>query len=376
MAEQPSATLATAYDLIIFDLDGVVYVGTEPVPGAADAIARLAAAGTAVAYATNNASRRAQEVADLLGAVGVPATAAEVLTSAEAAARLLAADHPAGSPILVVGAPALRADVAAAGLVPVSGAADGPVAVVQGYGPQLGWADLAEASVAIRAGARWVATNTDATLPSPRGPLPGNGSLVAALAHALGRGPDAVVGKPEPALFEVAAQRYGAANPLVVGDRLDTDIEGANRAGMPSLVVLTGVTQPADLLEVAPALRPTHLATDLSGLFEPEALVRIPACADPAEGAGAGGWRVTATGDELLLDGSGDATDALRALVAVAWATSGRAVQVTPAGTDAERALAELNLPVAAVTAASAVSAGHRGSPSPTPAPMPRPQRR
>ncbi|GAA1808577.1 HAD-IIA family hydrolase [Luedemannella flava] len=349
----PQVTLATTYDLIVFDLDGVVYIGTEPVPGAADAIARLAAAGTAVAYATNNASRRAQEVADRLGAGGVPAKASEVLTSAEAAARLLATDYPPGSPVLVVGSPALRAVVAEAGLLPVSGAADAPVAVVQGYGPQIGWVDLAEASVAIRAGARWAATNTDATLPSPRGPLPGNGSLVAALAHALGRQPDAVVGKPEPALFEVAAQRYEAARPLVVGDRLDTDIEGANVARMPSLLVLTGVTQPADLLDVVPAQRPTHLATDLSGLFVPEAQVRIPACADPAEGVAAGGWRVVADGDRLVLDGAGDPLDALRALVAVAWAAGGRPGQPTPVGTDAERALAALRLPAGAVTAAS-----------------------
>ena len=343
MAVDRSKTLAGGYDLIIFDLDGVVYLGTEPVPGAAEAIARLAAAGTAVAYATNNASRRAQEVADLLGSLGVKAQPAEVLTSAEAAARLLAEEYPAGAPVLVVGSPALRADVAAAGLTPVAGAADRPVAVVQGYGPQIAWADLAEASVAIRAGARWVATNTDATLPSPRGPLPGNGSLVAALQTALGRAPDAVVGKPEPALFEVAAQRTGAARPLVVGDRLDTDIEGANVAGMASLLVLTGVTQPADLLDVAPRQRPTHLSTDLSGLFVPEADVRIPTCADPADGAESGGFRVTGDGERLVLRGDGEPVDALRALVAVAWATAGRG-RPHAESTGAQRAIDALGL--------------------------------
>lgn len=365
-------TLAGAYDLIIFDLDGVVYIGTEPVPGAAEAIAQLAAAGTAVAYATNNASRQASEVADLLGTVGVPARPDEVLTSAEAAARLLADRFPAGSPILVVGSAALRADVAAAGLIPVAGAADAPVAVVQGYGPDICWADLAEASVAIRAGAQWVATNTDATLPSPRGPLPGNGSLVAVLRTALGREPDAVVGKPQPALFEVAAQRTGAARPLVVGDRLDTDIEGANVAGMPSLLVFTGVSQPAELFDAAPERRPTHLATDLGGLFVPEADVRVPDCADPGAGVEAGGWRVAAEGDQLTLAGDGDPMDALRALVAVAWAATSR-VRFTPMGTGAQRALEALRL--GDVTAASAASAGHRSSPSPTPAPTPRPPR-
>jgi ribonucleotide monophosphatase NagD (HAD superfamily) len=111
-----------------------------------------------------------------------------------------------------------------------------------------------------------VATNTDRTLPSPRGPLPGNGSLVAALATALDRGPDLVVGKPEPGLFEQAAARYGARRPLVVGDRLDTDIEGANRAGMDSVLVLTGVSTRADLAAAPPERRPTYVLDDLGGL--------------------------------------------------------------------------------------------------------------
>ena len=153
-----------------------------------------------------------------------------MLTSARAAAELLAADLPPGTPVLVVGAPALREEIAAVGLRPVTDPDDRPAAVVQGYGPDVGWAELAEATVAIRAGARWVATNTDATLPSPRGPLPGNGSLVAAVSTALGgRRPDTVVGKPQPALFALAAGHVGARRALVVGDRLDTDIEG--RAG-------------------------------------------------------------------------------------------------------------------------------------------------
>ena len=149
----------------------------------------------------------------------------------------------------------------------MASADDKPAAVVQGYGPDVGWPELAEACVAVRAGALWVATNADRTLPSPRGPLPGNGSLVAALATALQRQPDEVVGKPAPALFQRAAERTGARHPLVVGDRLDTDIEGAHRAGMDSLLVLTGVTQPADLAEVPPDRRPTYVGKDLTALF-------------------------------------------------------------------------------------------------------------
>lgn len=259
-------TLVEGYDAVLLDLDGVVYLGEQPVPGAAEAIARLRAAGVPVGYVTNNASRAAAEVAALLNRLGVAADVDEVVTSAQAAARLLAERFPPGTPVLVVGSAALRAEVAAVDLVPVleAGLAE---AVVQGYALTVGWTDLAEASVAIRGGALWVATNTDATLPSPRGPLPGNGSLVAALATALGRGPDVVVGKPEPTLLLAAAAARGARRPLFVGDRLDTDIAGAHRVGFDSLLVLTGVHGRADV-ESAPAdQRPTYVGEDLGALF-------------------------------------------------------------------------------------------------------------
>jgi len=261
--------LVAAYDLVIFDLDGVLILGTEPVPGAPAAVARLRESGIRIVYGTNNASRRAGEVADLLTSVGIPATEAEVTTSAQAAAALLAERFPAGSPVLVVGAPALAQDVRDKGLKTVTTADDKPAAVVQGYGPGVGWPDLAEACLAIRAGAAWVATNVDRTLPSPRGPLPGNGALVAALATALDRQPDVVVGKPDPGLFLQAARARGAARVLVIGDRLDTDIEGANRAGMDSMLVLTGVSQRSDLAVAPPPRRPTYVAEDLSALFRP-----------------------------------------------------------------------------------------------------------
>src|SRR5205807_176651 len=171
-------------------------------------------------------------------------------------------------PVLVVGAQSLESEVAAVGLKPVREADAEPVAVVQGYGPDVGWPELAEACVAVRRGAWWIATNADRTLPSPRGPLPGNGALVAALATALGREPDEVVGKPAPALFQRAAQRAGARRPLVVGDRLDTDIDGARRAGMDSMLVLTGVSTRADLDAAPPDRRPTYVAPDLSALLQ------------------------------------------------------------------------------------------------------------
>jgi HAD superfamily hydrolase (TIGR01450 family) len=260
-----SARVVDGYDLVILDLDGVVFLIDRPIPGAAQAVEQVRALGVPVIFATNNASRRAREVADLLTGMGVPARAEEVFTSAAAAARILAERFGAGAPILVVGAEALRDEVLEAGLSVVASAEDKPVAVVQGYGPKVGWAELAEATLAVRAGALWVATNADRTLPSPRGALPGNGSLVAAVATALGRQPDIVVGKPSPGLFQSAAQ--GRTRPLVVGDRLDTDIAGAHEAGMDSMLVLTGVSSRADLAAVPAQLHPTYVAPDLSGLF-------------------------------------------------------------------------------------------------------------
>jgi ribonucleotide monophosphatase NagD (HAD superfamily) len=255
-----------------------------------------------------------------------------VVTSAQVTAAMLAERLPVGSPVLVVGAPALGAELADLGLKPVSSANEEPVAVVQGYGREVGWALLAEGCVAVRRGATWVATNTDATLPSDRGPLPGNGALVATLATALGRQPDLVVGKPAPALFTQAARARSARRPLVVGDRLDTDIEGATRAGMDSLLVFTGVTTPADVLAAPPNRRPTYLAADLDGLFD----------ADP-EGRGA--WRVGTAGSAAVLRGHGEPIEALRALCAAVWATTDAVVPAVRAdGPAAREALAALGL--------------------------------
>jgi HAD superfamily hydrolase (TIGR01450 family) len=340
-------SLAAAHDLVIFDLDGVVYLGTAPVPGAPAAIRSIVDGGTPVAFATNNASRRASEVAALLVGLGVPAHAGDVVTSAQAAAELLATDLPAGAPVLPVGAPALRDELVAVGLTPVENADGRPVAVVQGYGPSVGWAQLAEACVAVRAGARWVATNTDATMPSPRGPLPGNGSLVAAVTTALGgRTPDVVVGKPEPVLFQVAAAHRHASRILVVGDRLDTDIEGAQRAGMASLLVLTGVSTPADVLAAPPPQRPSHVAADCSALSTPDEQSRIPAWENGS--VTAGGWLVAVKGDDLVLsripgEADGDPVAALRGLASAAWAHPQWTV-LRPADPAAERALASLAL--------------------------------
>ena len=329
-----------SYDLVILDLDGVVYLGDQAIPHAAESISARHAAGGRVAFVTNNASRRAAQVADLLTSMGVPASAEEVVTAAQVAAEAIAADVPPGSPVLVVGADALREEIAEVGLRPVDRAEDHPAAVVQGYAPAMGWVQLAEACVAVRAGASWVATNTDRTLPSPRGELPGNGAMVAALAAALDRQPDLVVGKPQPTLFRRAAERTGARRALVVGDRLDTDIEGARNAGMDSLLVLTGVAGAADLLHAPPQQRPTYVACDLTALRDGS----VGPPLDRVDPRRTGGWSVTRDTHGLRLDGDGDPLDALRALCAATWAADQPDAAVVSGSPAAARALKDLRL--------------------------------
>lgn len=305
--------LATAYDVALLDLDGVVYRGTEPVEHAAAALAAARAADMRLAFVTNNASRTPDGVAAVLEGVGVPADPIDVITSAHAAAATLTAAMPSGGPVLVVGGEGLRRAVADAGFELVGSADEKPLAVVQGYVRTTTYDDLAEASLAIRAGALWVAANLDSTLPTPRGLLPGNGALVAALRVATGATP-LVAGKPEGLLHAESVRRSGAQRPLVVGDRLDTDIEAAVRGGTDSLLVLTGVCDVAELLAAPVGRRPAYVAPDLRGLLEPHPPVTV------GEGATCAGVRAIRSRRTVLLSGSGSPTAALRAACAVAWA--------------------------------------------------------
>jgi glycerol 3-phosphatase-2 len=309
--------LDTAYDVALLDLDGVVYLGGTAIPGAAESLRKAHAAGMRLAYVTNNAFRTPAAIAALLTGFGVEATAQDVVTSAQAAARVLAERLPAGAPVLVVGGSGLRMALRERGLRPVSTALDRPQAVVQGYSPDVSYSMLAEGGLAVAAGALFVASNGDLTLPSARGSQPGNGSLIQVIATATGVHP-LVAGKPEPPLHQESVLRTGAKHPLVVGDRLDTDIEGAHRVGADSLLVLTGVTGPAEAVLAPPSQRPTYLAEDLAGLLEPHP--------DVKRGDGAfscGGWAVRRNGDQLELSGDGERIDGLRALCAAAWAAEG-----------------------------------------------------
>jgi HAD superfamily hydrolase (TIGR01450 family) len=310
-------TLAEAYDVLLFDLDGVVYIGGTAIDGAPEALQQAKRAGAHVAYVTNNASRTPAAVAELLDGMGAPVTEADVVTSAQAAARLLADKLPPGSKVLVIGATALRLAVRERGLIPVSSASDNPAAVVQGYGPGIDYTRLAEGGIAVRAGALFVATNTDSTLPGPRGTQPGNGSLVKVIENATGVAP-LVAGKPEPPLHRESVIRTGAKRPLVIGDRLDTDIEAAYNAGADSLLVLTGVDNPRTVTLAPRNRRPSYIAETLDALLRP-----YPAVRTEGTRASCGDWTATAAaGGTLTLSGAGQPIDGLRALTAAAWASS------------------------------------------------------
>ncbi|WP_298177968.1 HAD-IIA family hydrolase [Saccharomonospora sp.] len=314
-------TLFDRHDAVLFDLDGTVYHGTRPIPAAAEAVAYVRDRGIPVRFVTNNASKSPEAVAEHLAGVDVPASAAEVSTSAQAAAALLRERLPADAVVLVVGTASLEAEVRAVGLRTTRENDADVAAVVQGHSPDTRWGDLAEACLAVRGGAWWVACNADATLPSERGQLPGNGSMVAALRTATNREPE-VAGKPQAPLLRTAAHSAGASSALVVGDRLDTDIAGAAAAGYRSLVVLTGVATAEQLLVAAPGERPDYLAADLTVLTADVDVAALEIGPRP-------GWRVTVDDGVLAVtaDGDGDRVDLLRHLCHVAWSSAARIVR-------------------------------------------------
>jgi glycerol-1-phosphatase len=310
-------SLAKQHDCLLIDLDGTVFRGAEPTHGA---VAALAEVDGRKLFVTNNASRSADQVAAHLRDLGFTAAGDDVVTSAQSAAHLLATELPPDSRVLIVGTEALADEVSAVGLRPVRRADDNPVAVVQGLSVTITWSDLAEATIAIRGGALWVAANIDPTLPTERGLLPGNGSLVAALRTATGAEPK-VAGKPAPTLLNDAVARGDFRAPLVVGDRMDTDIEGANAAELPSLMVLTGVNTARDAVYAKPIQRPTYIGHDLRSLHADAALLAV----GPQPG-----WRVDVDGDTVTVssDGEGDDPDAdglsvVRAVAAAVWGADG-----------------------------------------------------
>ncbi|MEV5679365.1 HAD hydrolase-like protein [Streptomyces sp. NPDC052164] len=330
-----STALSEAYDTALLDLDGVVYAGGVAIDHAVGSLGTARDGGMRLAYVTNNALRTPDAVAEHLTELGVPAEPADVITSAQAVARLMSDQLPSGARVLVIGGEGLRVALRERGLVPVESADDGPAAVAQGYGgPDMAWGRFAEASYAIARGVPWFASNTDLTIPSARGIAPGNGAAVEVVRIATGAEPQ-VAGKPLPPMHRETVLRTGAERPLVVGDRLDTDIEGAFNGGVDSLLVLTGVTDAAQLLAAEPRHRPTYVDRDLRGLLtgQPE----VTAAGDAFR---CGDWTALVRGEALVLEGDGDALDGLRALCGAAWTQAGEG----SCGLDAAKAITRLGL--------------------------------
>lgn len=320
--------------VVLADLDGVVYAGPGAIPHAVESL-NAVAQHTRVGYITNNASRTAASVAFHLRELGLDCAEEDVVSSPQAAMHLLAQVVEPGSTILVIGGEGLTYELEKNGYKVTFSAEDNPAAVIQGFSPDLGWKQLAEASFALNArpsadafggtasaageGIPWVATNMDWTIPVARGVAPGNGTLVSAVHTAVGRLP-IVAGKPELPIFEEAARRFGTAEApetaLFIGDRLDTDVMGGNRAAMETALVLTGIDQAKQLLAAPAGSRPTYILGDLRELEQP-----YPAAITHKDGSvSVRGATVRKDGMDLVIVARGDVPlDLLRAACQVIW---------------------------------------------------------
>ena len=261
-----AAKVLDKFETLLLDLDGVIYEGGRAIIDSVESITALQAKGIQVGYVTNNASRTSEAIAEQLRSFGLELNAEDVITSAQAGAGLLKQIVPAGSKVLVVGGEGLRSNVLLAGFQIVESSKDSPAAVIQGFDPSVGWKQLSDASYAIQNGAKWVATNQDWTIPREEGLAPGNGTLVSAVHTAVGQLP-VVAGKPEKAIFETALSHFGSSSAIYIGDRLDTDVLGANRAGIGSALVMTGVTTRKELLAAKADSRPTYVLGTLKELL-------------------------------------------------------------------------------------------------------------
>jgi HAD superfamily hydrolase (TIGR01457 family) len=254
--------LADRYDCLLFDLDGVLYRGDLAIEAAPPTMAEMRRHGIRVVFLTNNSSRTPQQVADKLQTHGIEADPREVVTSALATAELLAGRG--GGRAFVIGMDGVRDALAGAGIEVLDGEPETADLVVVGFDGSATYDRLKTASLLVERGARLVATNADASFPAADGLWPGAGALLAVVTTTTGAEPE-IVGKPFAPLFESALRRGGGGRPLVVGDRLDTDIEGAANLGWDTMLVLTGVSSRAEA-EAGP-VRPTVIAEDVSTLL-------------------------------------------------------------------------------------------------------------
>jgi HAD superfamily hydrolase (TIGR01450 family) len=317
-------------DAVLADLDGVVYAGAHAIPRAIESL-NLTKRDRAVGYITNNASRSDASVAGHLAELGLEVVPHDVVTSPQAAMSLLGEQVAPGALVFVVGGEGITTELEKRGYRITRSADDAPEAVVQGFTPEIGWRELAEASFALTAGGGtdaaapipWIATNMDWTIPVARGIAPGNGTLVSAVHTAVGRFP-LVAGKPETPIFDEARRRFNAERPLMVGDRLDTDILGARRAGMLSALVLTGIDTAKQVLAAPESSRPDFILADLDGLHAP-----YPVTEDQRGGitrVGSARVRISGNRVEIFEDGD-DRLDLLRAACAAIWG-SGMGIHV------------------------------------------------
>jgi glycerol 3-phosphatase-2 len=275
--------LVDGYDAFLLDLDGVVYRGDEPVPGAPEAVAAIREAGRRVIFLTNNSARTPDRVSERLSAMGVPATRREVVTSSEATAALVREmlERERRPPTaFVIGEGGIRDALTDAGLELLEGEPGEAGFVVVGWDREADYARLKTATLLVSKGARLVATNADASFPAPGGEMwPGAGALLAAVETASGERAT-VVGKPHRPLFDVALERAGSRRALVIGDRIETDVAGGLGAGLDAALVLTGAHGPPDLLDRDPL--PTVVLAGLGDLLadRPKGTLRRP---DPDE---------------------------------------------------------------------------------------------
>ena len=273
------AGLPNEVRLVIFDLDGVVYRGAEPIPGAAELVEWLHAERVLVRFATNNSMVARAGYVERLAAMGIPTAVEEIVTSTSATVAHLALHAPEIRSVLAIGADGMEEELAAAGLDVVMAHDAGPPdyigepldrsfdAVIVGLDPRLDYRRLAVAMTAVASGARLIATNADARYPTPLGFLPGAGSIVAALSVATGVTPQ-VIGKPAPAMFEAILESSGVppAHAVVVGDNPAADVVGAHRAGCAAILVLTGVASVGVADALTGEARPDAVAADPAGV--------------------------------------------------------------------------------------------------------------
>ena len=282
----PSETTDVAIDCVLFDLDGVVYHGSRAVDGAAEGINWLHSQHIPVSYVTNNATRTPEATAEKITGVGISVSADEVTTSAQVLAERLAERFGPGARIHLLGTTGLRIALEDAGLEITDTLDAKPVAIAQGLDPNIDYQAIVTACGIIRSGAEWWASNPDFSLITESGEIPGNGAFIDLIARLTDAEP-VIVGKPAPHMMEFAANRLRARRPLMVGDRLDTDILGAHNVGVDSLLVMTGVTSMVEAVAAPAQLRPTHVAADLSGLLRPRPEGTLHGVGD----ASCGGWR-------------------------------------------------------------------------------------